>query len=143
MAMNIRDGAERRARAAERVLVLDFGSQYAQLIARRVREQNVFCQIVRHDLTAERDPRARPRGPDPLRRPGERLQPRAPKCDPEVFDLGIPVLGICYGMQLACQALGGKVEAARQPRVRPGHAATSRDADDLFAGVPDRDRPSG
>ena len=57
----------------ERVLVLDFGSQYAQLIARRVREQHVFCEIVRHDITRRADPAARPQGPDPLRRTVERL----------------------------------------------------------------------
>ena len=100
--------------ADERVLVLDFGSQYAQLIARRVREQNVFCEIVRHDITAERVARARrPRalfsraGLPACMRTG-----RPASCDPGLFDLGVPVLGICYGMQLACNALGGKVDSA-------------------------------
>ena len=62
--------------AAERVLVLDFGSQYAQLIARRVREQHVYCEIVRHDITAERVRELAPEGADPLRRPGERVRRR-------------------------------------------------------------------
>jgi len=119
----------------ERVLVVDFGSQYAQLIARRVREQNVFCQIVRHDLPADRIAALQPRGLILSGGPASVYEPNAPRCDPELFQLGIPILGICYGMQLACQALGGQV--------RPG---TSREfgravcqvhhAEGLFAGVP-------
>ncbi len=105
--------------ADERILILDFGSQYAQLIARRVREQHVYCEIVRHDITAERIRELAPRGHHPLRRSGQRLRGRRPKCDPEIFKLGIPVLGICYGMQLACEALGGKVDEPSRPRVRP------------------------
>ena len=91
------------------VLILDFGSQYGQLIARRVREQNVFCQIVRHDLPATRIAELKPRGLILSGGPASVYEPGAPHCDPAIFDLGIPVLGICYGMQLACQALGGKV----------------------------------
>ena len=91
----------------ERVLVFDFGAQYCQLIARRVREQNVFCQIVRHDLPAARIAELRPRGLIFSGGPASVYAPGAPRCDPAVFDLGIPVLGICYGMQLACDVLGG------------------------------------
>src|SRR5262245_60856559 len=92
----------------ELVLIVDFGSQYGQLIARRVREQNVFCQIVRHDLPAERVRELKPRGIILSGGPASVYEPNAPKCDPQIFDLGVPVLGICYGMQLACQALGGQ-----------------------------------
>jgi GMP synthase (glutamine-hydrolysing) len=95
--------------AAERVLVLDFGSQYAQLIARRVREQHVYCEIVRHDITAERVRELAPIGLILSGGPSSVYAEGAPQCDPELFRLGIPVLGICYGMQLACQALGGQV----------------------------------
>src|ERR1700674_2412892 len=95
---------------SERVLILDFGAQYAQLIARRVREQNVFCQLVRHDLTAERVAELKPRGLILSGGPASVYAPGAPHCDPKLFDLGIPVLGICYGMQLACQALGVSVQ---------------------------------
>ncbi len=96
----------------ERVLVLDFGSQYAQLIARRVREQNVYCEIVRHDITPERLLAHRPKGIILSGGPSSVYAPGAPRCHPEIFTLGIPVLGICYGMQLACDALGGKVDSA-------------------------------
>jgi GMP synthase (glutamine-hydrolysing) len=120
---------------SERVLILDFGAQYAQLIARRVREQNVFCQLVRHDLPAARIAELAPRGLILSGGPSSVYAPGAPACDPALFDLGIPVLGICYGMQLACHLLGGQV--------RPG---TTREfgradlhvheANGLFAGLP-------
>src|SRR6185503_2934665 len=97
---------------SELVLIFDFGSQYGQLIARRVRELNVFCQIVRHDIKAERVAQLKPRGLILSGGPGSVYEPKAPRCDPALYDLGIPVLGICYGMQLACQQLGGQVTPA-------------------------------
>src|SRR5438094_6183833 len=87
------------AAAPELVLVLDFGSQTAQLIARRVREQHVFCQVVRHDLPAERIRELNPRGLILSGGPASVYETRAPLPDPRIFDLEIPVLGICYGMQ--------------------------------------------
>src|SRR5688572_7449793 len=96
--------------ADERVLVLDFGAQYAQLIARRVREQQVYCEIVRHNITADRLRELAPKGIILSGGPSSVYEPGAPKCDPAIFDLGIPVLGICYGIHLACEALGGRVE---------------------------------
>ena len=98
--------------ADEKVLVLDFGSQYAQLIARRVRQQRVYCEIVRHDLPAARIRELAPMGIILSGGPSSVYEPGAPKCDPEIFRLGMPVLGICYGMQLICEALGGRVEHA-------------------------------
>ena len=98
--------------ADEKILVLDFGSQYAQLIARRVREQEVYCEIVRHNITAERIREIAPKGLILSGGPSSVYADGAPKCDPGIFELGIPVLGICYGMQLACQALGGEIENA-------------------------------
>ena len=95
----------------QRVLVLDFGSQFAQLIARRVREQNVYCEIVRHDITPEQIKQHAPRGLILSGGPSSVLEQTAPQCDPGIFELGIPVLGICYGMQLVCQAMGGAVES--------------------------------
>jgi len=86
--------------ADEKVLVLDFGAQYAQLIARRVREQHVYCEIVRHDITADRVRELAPRGIILSGGPASVYEPGAPKCDPEIFRLGIPVLGICYGLQI-------------------------------------------
>ena len=85
--------------AGERVLVFDFGSQYAQLIARRVREQHVYCEIVRHDITAARVRELAPKGIILSGGPASVYADGAPKCDPGLFDLGVPVLGICYGMQ--------------------------------------------
>ena len=87
--------------ADEKVLILDFGSQYAQLIARRVRELNVYCEIVRHDITAERVRELAPRGVILSGGPSSVYEAGAPKVDPEIFKLGIPVLGICYGLHLA------------------------------------------
>lgn len=97
--------------SAERILVLDFGSQYAQLIARRVREQNVYCEIVRHGITPEQVKAHAPTGLILSGGPSSVYEDNAPKCDPGIFELGIPVLGICYGMHLTCDALGGKVES--------------------------------
>jgi GMP synthase (glutamine-hydrolysing) len=124
--------------AAERVLVLDFGSQTAQLIARRVREQHVYCEIVRHNITAERVRELAPAGLILSGGPSSVYAEGAPHCDPRIFDLGIPVLGICYGMQLMCQALGGRV--LNHPVREFGRAHCSIDdsseAQQLFADVP-------
>ncbi|HVX59538.1 MAG TPA: glutamine-hydrolyzing GMP synthase, partial [Pirellulales bacterium] len=126
---------ERGGIADEKVLVLDFGSQYAQLIARRVREHNVYCEIVRHNITAERIRELAPKGLILSGGPASVYEAGAPKCDPELFRLGIPVLGICYGMQLACQALGGRVDSA--PAREYGRASIQiTNADNLFEGVP-------
>ena len=120
---------------SERVLVLDFGSQYGQLIARRVREQNVFCQVVRHDLSAARIGELAPRGLILSGGPASVYEPNAPRCDPALFDLGIPVLGICYGMHLACQALGGEVRPSAHREF--GRAVIRiHESNGLFAGVP-------
>lgn len=120
----------------QRIVVLDFGSQYAQLIARRVREQNVYCQILRHDITAERLSELSPKGIILSGGPSSVYAEGAPKCDPEIFKLGIPVLGICYGMQLMCEALGGKVEnAASQEYGRATCDITDHQI--LFEGMPE------
>jgi GMP synthase (glutamine-hydrolysing) len=96
-------------RSQELVLVLDFGGQTAQLIARRVREQHVFCQLVRHDLPVERIRELNPRGLILSGGPASVYETRAPLPDPRIFELEIPILGICYGMQAACLALGDQV----------------------------------
>jgi GMP synthase (glutamine-hydrolysing) A subunit len=96
------------------VLVVDLGAQYAQLIARRVRECNVYSEIVPHDLSI-RDLRGmRPAGIILSGGPASVYEDDAPSLDPRVFDLGVPVLGICYGHQLMAQALGGEVAATGQ-----------------------------
>jgi len=124
--------------ASERVLVLDFGAQYVQLIARRVREQHVYCEIVRHDVTAARVRELAPKGLILSGGPASVYADGAPHCDPKIFELGIPVLGICYGMQLMCQALGGKVqshEVREFGRAKLVIDSTQPEAADLFAGV--------
>jgi GMP synthase (glutamine-hydrolysing) len=119
----------------ELVLVLDFGAQYGQLIARRVREQNVFCQIVRHDLPARRVAELGPKGLILSGGPASVYDPGAPLCDPAIFELGIPVLGICYGLHLACHLLGGKVKPS--PSREFGRALCRvSEPDGLFVGVP-------
>ncbi|MEE9601872.1 MAG: glutamine-hydrolyzing GMP synthase [Thermoguttaceae bacterium] len=120
--------------ADEKVIVLDFGSQYAQLIARRVRQQHVYCEIVRNDLSAERIRQLAPMGIILSGGPSSVYEQEAPKCDPEIFRLGLPVLGICYGMQLACESLGGRVGST--PAREYGRALCRITSDDvLFSGV--------
>ncbi len=119
----------------EKVLVLDFGSQYGQLIARRVRQQQVYCEIVRHDIRPERVRQLAPKGLILSGGPASVYENGAPRCHPEIFRLGIPVLGICYGMQLICEALGGRVEST--PAREYGRARcriVGRDV--LFDGLP-------
>ncbi len=120
----------------ELVLIFDFGSQFAQLIARRVRELNVFCQIVRHDLSPERVKELNPKGIILSGGPASVYEPGAPHCDPAIFDLGIPVLGICYGMQLVCQAMGGKVGGGSHTREYGRATLKVNDANTLFRGYP-------
>lgn len=96
----------------EKVLVLDFGGQYNQLIARRVREQNVYCELLPCDISIERIKAFAPKGIIFTGGPNSVYDENSPHIDPEIFNLGIPVLGICYGAQLTAYTLGGKVEHA-------------------------------
>ena len=96
----------------EVIPILDFGSQYAQLIARRVREKGVYSELVRPDIPAAQLAAMKPKGIILSGGPSSVYEKGAPKCDPAIFDLGIPILGICYGMQLAAEYLGGKVKPA-------------------------------
>jgi GMP synthase (glutamine-hydrolysing) len=91
------------------VLVLDFGAQYAQLIARRVRECRVRSELVPHDITPEEVLAKEPYGLILSGGPASIYADGAPRLDPRLLALGIPVLGICYGMQAMAQALGGDV----------------------------------
>jgi GMP synthase (glutamine-hydrolysing) len=94
------------------ILILDFGAQYAQLIARRVREQKVYSEIHPYNLSLERIRALAPAGIILSGGPSSVYDAGAPRVSPELFELGIPVLGICYGVQLASLLLGGQVEAA-------------------------------
>jgi len=96
----------------ETVLVLDFGGQYNQLIARRVREANVYCEVLPYDVSVERILEKKPKGIIFTGGPSSVTAPDAPKCAKEVFELGIPILGICYGNQLIGYFMGAKVDRA-------------------------------
>ena len=93
----------------EKVIILDFGSQYAQLIARRIRENNVYCEIVSHKIAAQEIQKINPKGIILSGGPASVYVKNAPRCDERIATLGIPILGICYGMQLGCQMLGATV----------------------------------
>src|SRR3982751_4380183 len=113
----------------EVIPILDFGSQYAQLIARRVREKGVYSELVRPDISIEELKRLNPKGLILSGGPSSVYEEGAPKCDPRIFDLGVPVLGICYGMQLGAQILGGRVTpaAAREYGRAKLHVPDSRE----------------
>jgi GMP synthase (glutamine-hydrolysing) len=97
----------------EVIPILDFGAQYAQLIARRVREAGVFSELVRPDISIEELRKKNPKGIILSGGPSSVYEPDAPRCDPRLFELNVPVLGICYGMQLGVQLLGGQVKPAK------------------------------
>ena len=94
------------------VLVLDFGGQYNQLIARRVRDEGVYCEMIPGTSSIERIRSKHPLGIILTGGPNSAYAPGALRCAKEVFELGVPVLGICYGMQLMTVMLGGEVKSA-------------------------------
>ena len=96
----------------EMVIVIDFGGQYNQLVARRVRECNVYCEIYSYKTDIEKIKAMNPKGIILTGGPNSCYEPGAPSCTDELFNLGIPVLGLCYGAQLMMHVLGGKVEKA-------------------------------
>lgn len=120
----------------EMVVILDFGGQYSQLIARRIRECNVYCEIWPYSAKLERFLAAKPKGLIFSGGPSSVYSEKAPECDPEIFRLGIPILGICYGMQLMTRTLGGVVSRAESREY--GKTVLHIDSHaDLFAGLAD------
>jgi GMP synthase (glutamine-hydrolysing) len=124
------------------IIVLDFGSQYTQLIARRLRELSVYSEVWPPDTAAAAIAQRRPVGIILSGGPKSVSDAGAPKCDPALFEIGTPVLGICYGMQLMADTLGGRVAAA--PQREYGHATVTVTGNGasaaLFANVPDEIR---
>ncbi len=117
------------------ILIIDFGSQYNQLIARRVREQRVYCQVEPPDISLAEIRRLNPEGIILSGGPASIYAAKSPKTDPGIFDLGIPVLGICYGMQYMVDSLGGTVRSSKQREY--GFAQLNiRNASVLFEKVP-------
>ncbi len=118
------------------IAILDFGSQYVQLIARRVREHNVYSVICRADTPAKQLQQMGVAGLIMSGGPASVYDKNAPRCDEKIFELGVPVLGICYGMQLGCQMLGGHIKRAKKHEY--GRATLSiLEKGDLFADMPD------
>ena len=124
--------------AHERILVLDFGGQYNQLIARRVRECSVYCEVKPYTTPISEIKAFSPIGIIFTGGPGSVYDPDSPQADPELFHLGIPILGICYGCQLLAHNLGGRVTAAQKDSAREfGKTETSFDTTcKLFRGLP-------
>ena len=109
---DVQDLALERAVAHDEVVVLDYGGQYSQLIARRIRECGVFSELMPHHVGVDEVRRRRPKGLVLSGGPASVYSEGAPRLDPALLELGIPVLGICYGMQALVRELGGRVEAA-------------------------------
>ena len=122
----------------EVIPILDFGSQTAQLIARRLREIGVFSWLVSPSITPQRLLAMKPKGIILSGGPASVYEKNAPTCDPAIFDLGIPVLGICYGMQLAAHLLGGKVQGAAHREFGRAHLSVAAAGHTLLRNVPDR-----
>ncbi|MGI6669027.1 MAG: glutamine-hydrolyzing GMP synthase [Acetivibrionales bacterium] len=118
----------------ELVIVLDFGGQYNQLVARRVRDLNVYCEVFPFSTSAEKIRHLKPKGIIFAGGPASVLDPDAPFCDKELFDLGIPIFGICYGMQLMCEMLGGKVDKAGLSEYGKTDIRTDEESE-LFRGI--------
>jgi GMP synthase (glutamine-hydrolysing) len=134
-------GAERarpdggRGTSTEEVVVLDFGGQYSQLIARRVRECGVFSELLPHHVGIEEIRRRRPKGVILSGGPASVYEEGAPPLDEQLLELGVPVLGICYGMQLLALALGGRIERAEVGEFGRSQL-TITDSGRLLAGTP-------
>jgi GMP synthase (glutamine-hydrolysing) len=121
-------------RPDEFVVVLDFGAQYSQLIARRIRECKVYCELLPYDTPVERLAALKPNGIVFSGGPASVYEADAPACDPRIFDLSVPILGICYGMQYMARALGGEVIGGEKREYGRTELRVVDDRD-LFAGL--------
>ena len=121
----------------EQIVILDFGSQYTQVIARRIRECNVYSTILRFDTPAQEIAALHPQGLILSGGPSSVYAPEAPLPDKAIFKLGIPVLGICFGLQLFAQYLGGKVERGQKREYGKGTLRVKDSFCPLFANLPE------
>ena len=120
----------------ERVIVIDYGGQYNQLVARRVRENNVYCEIYSYKTPLEQIKKMNPKGIILTGGPNSVYEENAASAPRELFEWGIPILGLCYGAQLMMHILGGKVERANEKEFGKTHMALDQPENPLFAGVP-------
>ena len=119
------------------IIILDFGSQYTQLIARRIRELNIFSEILPYNVSIEEIKKHNPKGIIFSGGPASVYEPNAPKPNPEVFKLGVPILGICYGLQVITDFFKGKV--VHSDKHEYGKAELKvLDNTDLFFNLPDK-----
>ena len=120
------------------ILILDFGSQYSELIARRIRETSVFSLVVSNCISIDEIININPKGIILSGGPNSVYEQNAPKCDEKIFNLGIPILGICYGMQLMVKELGGSVISATK-KAEYGRAPINIDLEcELLSDVDDK-----
>ncbi len=124
--------------AEEKVIVIDFGGQYNQLVARRVRECNVYCEIYSYRTPIEKIKEMNPKGIILTGGPNSCYEKGAPSYSRELFELGIPVLGLCYGAQLMMHILGGKVEKASEREYGKTETCIDGSKDKLFKGIEDK-----
>jgi GMP synthase (glutamine-hydrolysing) len=121
----------------EQIIILDFGSQYTQVIARRIRECNVYSVILRYDTTAAEIAALAPKALILSGGPASVYDKKAPLPDPAIFQLGIPVLGVCYGLQVLAQYLGGRVEPGQKREYGKGTLRVKDSFCPLFANLPE------
>ena len=121
----------------EKIIVLDFGSQYSQLIARRIRECHVYSQIVPFGTPAAEIKKEEPKGIILSGGPASVYAENAPKCDPAIFELGVPILGICYGLQLTLHTFGGVIARSAAREYGKAEVRIKKETP-LFAGLPER-----
>ena len=122
----------------EQIVILDFGSQYTQVIARRVRECNVYSVILSYATPAAEIAALRPKGIILSGGPASVYAKKAPLPEPAIFKLGIPVLGVCYGLQIMADFLGGKVEPGLKREFGKGTLRVKDSFCPLFANLPER-----
>src|SRR5882672_1394596 len=120
----------------EQIVILDFGSQYTQVIARRIRECNVYSTILRYDTPAKEIAALKPSGVILSGGPSSVYAKDAPMSDKAIFDLGVPMLGICYGLQMFAHFLEGKVERGEKREYGKGLLTVKDNSSALFKGCP-------